>query len=57
MVLKEEEAKSLKEQLLKQVESLPEDKKAELKEYIGSLNNEQLEEFLIKNNLIKPQSQ
>jgi histidine triad (HIT) family protein len=51
-----EQAKSLKEQILKQIESFPADKREEIKSYISSLNNEQLEEFLIKNKLIKPQN-
>lgn len=53
MALQEEQAKSIKEQILKQAESFPEDKREEIKAYILSMNNEQLEEFIIKNKLIK----
>lgn len=53
MPITDEQAKSIKQQLLKQVESFPEDKREEIKEYILGLNNQQLEEFLIKNKLMK----
>jgi histidine triad (HIT) family protein len=49
-----EQAKSIKEQILKQVENFPEDKREEIKSYVHSMNNEQLEEFVIKNRLVKP---
>jgi histidine triad (HIT) family protein len=52
MPITDEQAKSLKEQLLKQVDSFPEDKREGIKEYIISMDNEQLEEFLIKNKLL-----
>jgi len=53
MPITDDQAKSIKQQLLKQVESFPEDKRDEIKEYIVGLNNPQLEEFLIKNKLMK----
>ncbi len=49
MALTDQQAKSIKEQLLKQAEKFPEDKKEEVISYIKSMNNEQLEEFLKKN--------
>ena len=52
MPITDEQAKSIKEQLFKQIESFPEDKRSEIKEYITSMNNEQLEEFLIKNKMM-----
>jgi histidine triad (HIT) family protein len=54
MALTDEQAKSIKEQLMKQIESFPEDKREGIKNYISSLNNEQLEKFLIQNKLMKP---
>jgi histidine triad (HIT) family protein len=53
MALTEEEIKQVKEQLLKQIESFPDDKKKVAKEQILAMNAEQLEEFLEKNKLIK----
>lgn len=53
MPITDDQAKSIKQQLLKQVETFPEDKREEIKEYIQGLNNQQLEEFLIKNKLMK----
>jgi len=53
MTLTDEQAKVIKEQIFKQLENFPEDKKEEAKNHIESLNNEQLEEFIIKNKLIK----
>lgn len=53
MPLTDEQAKNIKEQLFKQIESYPEDKREGIKSYLSSLNNEQLEAFLIKNKLIK----
>jgi len=49
MPINDEQAKTIKEQILKQVEQLPEDKREQIKQYILGLNNEQLEEFLKKN--------
>lgn len=53
MPLTDEQAKTIKEQLLGQIENLPEDKKEYAKKFIGGMNNEQLEEFIVKNNLLK----
>ena len=53
MPITDDQSKSIKQQLLKQVESFPEEKREEIKEYILGLNNQQLEEFLIKNKLMK----
>lgn len=53
-MLNDEDSKSIKEQLIKQIEAtFPEEKKAGTISYIQSMNNEQLESFLIKNKLIK----
>lgn len=57
-MLEEEQIKSIKEQLIKQIDStFPEDKKEQAISYIKSLNTEQLEEFLKKNKLIKSESE
>jgi histidine triad (HIT) family protein len=53
MTLTDEQAKIIKEQIFKQLENFPEDKRESAKNHIESLNNEQLEEFIIKNKLIK----
>jgi hypothetical protein len=54
MAITDEQAKNLKEQILKQVEErFPEDQKASIKEYITSMNKEQFEKFLIQNKMIK----
>jgi histidine triad (HIT) family protein len=57
MPLTDEQAKTIKEQLLKQIESFPEDKREGIKQYITGLDNKGLEEFLIKNKLIKAEGQ
>jgi len=56
MVLNEEQVKVIKEQLFQQIANFPEEKRAETQEYISGLNAEQLEEFLIKNNLLGPEN-
>ncbi len=54
MTLTEDQAKNAKEQIIKHIEStFPEDKKREAIDYLNSLDNEKLEEFLVKNNMIK----
>jgi histidine triad (HIT) family protein len=53
MSLTDEQAKQIKEQIFKQLESFPEDKREEARHYIESLDNEQLEEFIKKNKLVK----
>ena len=54
MTLSPEQTKQVKEQLIQQIEStFPKDKKAQALAQINSLDDEQLEKFLIQNNLIK----
>ena len=53
MVLSEEEVKNIKEQLLTQVENFPPEQKEAAVGQIGAMNAEELEEFVIKNNLAK----
>lgn len=54
MPLTDEQAKTIKEQIINQIEStFPEDKRESATKYIEALNNEQLEEFIKKNRLIK----
>lgn len=53
MVLTNEEAESIREQLLEQVQNFPEDKRETIKEKILSLSNDELEDF-IEQNQIKP---
>ena len=57
MPLTDEQAKSIKEQILKQVESFPEDKREHIKSYILSMNNQELEEFMIKNKMISEEAE
>lgn len=52
MPITDEQATNIKEQILKQIENFPEDKREQIKEYVLGMNNEQLEEFIIKNKLI-----
>lgn len=58
-MLDEEQVKNIKEQIIKQIDSwqASSEKKQEAKKYILSLNKEQLEEFLIKNKMIKPETE
>lgn len=53
MALTDEQAKTIKEQLLKQIEAYPEDKREYAKNFILGLTNEKLEEFLVRNNLLQ----
>jgi len=53
MPLTDEQASNIKEQILKQIENFPEDKREQIKSYVLAMNNEELEEFIIKNNLMK----
>jgi histidine triad (HIT) family protein len=53
MALTEEEIKQVKDQLMDQVENFPDEQRNEAVSQIQSMNGEQLEEFLVKNNLIK----
>ena len=57
MPLTDEQAKSIKEQLFKQVDNFPEDKKEQVRKYIEDMNNEELEQFLIKNKQMQGESQ
>jgi len=52
-MLSEEQAKQIKEQLLKQLENWPESQRESAKEEIEKMDEKELEEFLIKNNLMK----
>lgn len=55
-MLDEEQVAQIKNQIIQQIEStFPEDKKEIAKQQIESMNNEQLEEFLKQNNLVKNQ--
>ena len=54
MAITDEQAKILKEQITKQIEStFPEDRKTQALSYVNNLDNNQLEEFIVKNKLIK----
>jgi histidine triad (HIT) family protein len=53
MPLTEEQIKQIKAQLLKQIESFPSDQREKVKQQIEEMNSEELEEFLVKNNLVK----
>ncbi len=52
-MLTEREFKDIKEQLLKQIESFPPAQRESAKQKIEAMNAEELEQFLIQNNLIK----
>lgn len=52
-MLTEEQAKNIKEQLLKQIENFPPEQKDSLKEQIEVMNSEELENFLVQNKLMK----
>jgi len=56
MTLTEEEVKQVKEQLFNQIENFPDEQRDVAMGQIESMNAEQLEEFLIKNNLVKGSS-
>jgi len=51
MVLSKEKADTVKEQLLKQVETLPQENKEQIKEYIKKLDEQGLEKFLKQNKI------
>ncbi|MFA5992411.1 MAG: HIT domain-containing protein [Candidatus Pacearchaeota archaeon] len=55
-MLPPEQIKQIKEQIFSQLESWPESQRETAKKQINSLGDEELEEFLIKNNLIKVKS-
>lgn len=50
-MISESEAKDIKQQLLKQIETLPPEQAGELKSQIESMSESELEEFLVKNNI------
>lgn len=52
-MLSEEQVKEIKQQLLKQIENFPGEQKEKAREQIEAMGAEQLEEFLVKNKLIK----
>jgi len=52
-MLSKEQIEFVKKQLLSQIDSLPESQRYSMKEQIESMSDQELEEFLIKNNLIK----
>jgi len=52
MPITDEQAVKIKEQILKQVESFPEDKRNEIKSYVSSMSGEELEQFLVKNKML-----
>ena len=56
-MLPEDQIKQIKAQLLKQIEGFPSPQKESAKKQIGEMNAEQLEEFLIQNNLIKKEGE
>lgn len=53
MKLTSEQLKQVRAQLLKQIESLPEQQKASINEQIHSMNDSELEQFLITNKMIQ----
>ncbi len=53
MALSPEEVEEVKAQLFSQIENLPEEQQQNARQQIESMNPEQLEEFLVKNKLIK----
>jgi histidine triad (HIT) family protein len=56
-MISEQEAEKIKKQLIEQINStFPDDKKKPAIEQLNSMDNEQLEKFLIQNNLIKQDS-
>lgn len=58
-MLSKEHAEKIKQQIIKQIDSwhASEEQKQEAKKQIADMPEEQLEDFLIKNKLIKPQEQ
>jgi histidine triad (HIT) family protein len=52
-MLTKEQISQIKEQLFKQLENWPESQREAAKEQINSMNDEELEQFLIKNKMIK----
>jgi len=56
-MLTKEQIAQIKEQLFKQLDQWPESQREEAKAQIESMNEKDLEEFLVKNNLIKTSQQ
>lgn len=50
-MLNDEQVQKIKDQLLKQLENFPEDKREEIKNKILSMTNEEIEQFVKENNL------
>ena len=57
MPITPEQAKQIKEQLLKQLENFPEDKREQIKEQVTAMSEAELEEFLKQNQLAQGQEQ
>jgi len=57
MPLTPEQTQQIKQQLLKQLENFPEDKRDQIKEQITSMNEQQIEEFLKQNKIMSQQEQ
>jgi len=55
-MLTEEQAKEIKKQIFSQIESWPEEQREAAKKQLETMNTKQLEAFLIKNKMIKPDS-
>jgi len=51
MTLTPEQSKEIKQQLLLQVDKLPQENKEQIKQYISQLEGAQLEEFLKQNKI------
>ncbi|MBT3398018.1 HIT family protein [archaeon] len=51
MALTDEQVRQVKDQLLEQLDNFPEDKRAQIKEQIDSMNPDQVEEFVKQNQL------
>ena len=55
MPLTEQQAKTIKQQLLAQIQKLPPTQQQQARSFISNLDNQQLEQFLIQNNMLKPE--
>ncbi len=53
MPLSKEEINQVKEQLFKQIDSFPPEQRDNAKQQIEAMNAQELEEFIVKNNLVK----
>jgi len=52
-MLNEEQAKKIKQEILKQIESFPENQRNQAREQIEAMSPDELEQFLIKNKMMK----